>query len=128
MNDQTFFIIHGPPASGKTINAQALKEMFQCDHVFDAGFDNDRIAAAKGRILILSCDRRVFVKGMGKRGNITAQAVVVMSVQKAARGLGDRWIKPVERFLIRDLPKTVHTDCIAEGIKRLVAAKKRARK
>lgn len=87
----TYLILHGPPMSGKTLNSEALKRHYKCDHVFDGGFDDARIAGAKGRVMVLTCDANI----KGPRGHRKMfKESVRIPVQEAVVMLGRRWVAP----------------------------------
>lgn len=84
-----YLVIHGPPMSGKTLNAHALKEHYKCDHVFDA--HESGIRDATGRVMILTWDPDV----RGPSGMRYAfKGAVRIPIHEARTMLGDRWIEP----------------------------------
>jgi len=89
VGDKTLIIIYGPPASGKTINAEVLRKHYRCDQVLDAGFDDSRIIEARGRILVLSLEK--VPKGPKGHRKLFAEAIAI-PVQEAAFAVGDAWI------------------------------------
>ena len=86
-----YIIILGPPASGKTLNREALRKHYKCDHVFDGGFDRAKIVAAAGRIMVLTCDPNL--KGPSGHRKMFKNAVWI-PVRAAEIALGSRWIAP----------------------------------
>lgn len=91
---RSFIIVYGPPASGKTINAERLRKHYRCDHVFDAGFDNPKILSSSGRVMVLACEQyppgpRI---GRAKGSSDFYQGAATIPVEEAKFALGGEWI------------------------------------
>lgn len=84
-----YIILHGPPRSGKTLNAQALKQHYNCDHVFDGFAVNSRVIGIGGLVLIITCNAAI----KGPKGNRRLfKDSVRIPVAEAAIALGEKWI------------------------------------
>lgn len=88
-----FILVYGPPCSGKTLNVEAIRELFHCDHVHDCGLVlGAKIPWKPGRTLIL-------VNAEDLPGLLDSLPIIGMAeVGAAAAALGERWIKPVPSF------------------------------
>lgn len=95
MKKPNYVIVFGPPASGKTLNAAALKRHYKCDYVFDIGFHDRQIAESREKILILSHTKKV--KDPRDRRRLIQNAVFV-SIQEAAAAIGSESVVPVHRI------------------------------
>ncbi len=88
-----FLVVYGPPCSGKTLNAQQIKEVLGYDHAFDAGFDCAEISQAKGRIILFSHEERV--RHPDHMGRPYRYVLRKKPIEAVKRFLGPRWIEPI---------------------------------
>ncbi len=86
---QEFVIIVGPSMSGKTLNQNALKLHFECDHVADCS-QRDIILNTEGRILVLWNSE--MTQSLQVRRRLCAASRI--DIKEAARMLGELWLEP----------------------------------
>lgn len=86
-----FVILYGPPASGKTINAKALQERYNCDYVTDEWLGRPLGKEMPKRVLILT--NKPGLMGTPEEPELFKSAVR-LQVSLAAKDLGDKWIVP----------------------------------
>ena len=87
-----YLVIFGPPCSGKTLNAEAIKKALGYDHAFDVGFDTVQIQAASGRIILFSQNEQV-----RHPDHLVRPYQYVMRrkpIEAVKRLLGSKWVEP----------------------------------
>ena len=87
--EREYLVVYGPPASGKTLNAQAMKEALGYDHVFDADFHGLEILEARGRIILLAHSEEVRCPDDRRRFVLRKKPI-----EAVKRLLGARWTEP----------------------------------
>jgi len=95
MSKVKIIIIHGPQRSGKTLNENALKDLFGCDECFDLGFQDSKIVEAIGSVIIFTNQfpSRKPPKTLKKIEEAWTDAIIV-PISHAKILLSDRWIEP----------------------------------
>lgn len=86
-----FIIIYGPPGSGKTLNAAALKHFYDCRMVCEEGRVPASVFKRDCNVLILSNTPKVRDPRSQKNEALEGR---VIDIEEAAAALGKRWIKP----------------------------------
>ena len=86
-----YTIIHGEPATGKTLNKSSIKEEYGFDHVLDEYFDNFQIRKARGKVAILTNNKKPRPPiGMSK----LFVGAKKLSIQEVKERLGKKWAEP----------------------------------
>ena len=87
-----YLVIHGPPASGKTLNKEVIKKVCSADHVFDADFERDQARDAYGKILLFSNDPQV--RAPDDTGRPYRYVMRKIPIEIIKRALGSLWVEP----------------------------------
>jgi hypothetical protein len=105
----SFVIVYGPPMTGKTLNAQALCEHFNCVDFIEENFlHREDLSRLSGRFLVLTTD--VKVRDPRGRGRKILEGRRV-SVEQAKRMLGDGWkTKPDAEPTLKHWSKMTHEE------------------
>lgn len=90
----SFVVVHGGPASGKTLNRENLRKHYRCSAVLDEwpSLPNE-LRGKTGRVLILSTTEKVR-DPYDRRRVLKARTV---KIEDAAKALGSKWITPRAR-------------------------------
>jgi hypothetical protein len=92
-----YVIVHGGPATGKTINAPALMEHYRCDWWIDWGSLADyHNTLVFDRVLILANEVPLRPIKTARRKIVVTG--ITIPVEVAAKDLGDRWISPIPNY------------------------------
>lgn len=84
-------VVYGPPATGKTLNSESLRNHFRCRAVMDDGHSLPReLLGQTGRVLILSTTDKV--RDPYDRRRVLKSRTV--KIEDAAKALGAKWITP----------------------------------
>lgn len=87
----SFVVVYGPPATGKTLNREALREHYRCRAVMDDWPSlAHELRGQTGRVLILSTTDQVR-NPYDHRRILKARKV---RIEDAAKALGPKWITP----------------------------------
>jgi len=88
----SFVVVYGPPASGKTLNGEALRKHYKCLAVMDERVCQNQMPwlVIPGRVLLLALSERVRDPYDRRRWLKTR----TVSIEKAAHALGSKWVQP----------------------------------
>ena len=97
-------LVFGGPRTGKTLNRDAIKAYFGCDHIWDEPSRFELARLLPGKTLILSSYRDLVMEARGKPACVFVPDVECR-VAHVSRWLGEKWIAPIMNF---DQPEPHH--------------------
>lgn len=112
-------LVWGPPCSGKTINLESIKHLFNCTDVIDDPSPFGLGVIKTGRVLVLANNREVAVerKGEPRQVFVPDEAYPIATVKGL---LGDKWIEPVRGLHLNYEQAEVVADTVNATLRELV--------